>query len=70
MGGFLLSWQTGEGAAKRRASPKGEGIVTTRLQKRKNRLWMDSKAGSWLKCCYRFNLRVQLAAMQDPREGR
>lgn len=30
---------------------------------------MDSKASPWLKCCYRFNLRVQLAAMQDSREG-
>lgn len=41
-----------------------------RLQKRKDWLWMNSKASPWLKCCYWFNLRVQLVAMQDPCEGR
>ena len=42
----------------------GAGTVTTRLQKRKDWLWMNSKASPWLKCCYRFNLHVQLAACQ------
>lgn len=41
----------------------GAGTVTTRLQKRKDWLWMNSKASPWLKCRYRFNLYVQLAAM-------
>ena len=47
----------------------GAGTVTTRLKKRKDWLWMNSKASPWLKCCYRFNLHVQLAAMQGSCEG-
>ena len=35
MGGFLLPWQTGKVPQNGGQAPKGVGIVTTRLQKKK-----------------------------------